>query len=646
MLNVGLSRFSKSKYFLEIGEYEKALELLNSIDNYSKLSYDIKISIEVLKGRIFNKVNRFDDAIATVEKLIRELHQVPYPLHIVDCLIIKSESLMKLGKIEGSYDSIKECDIILKTIKSISLEEIRKRRAYINFIKGDYWKRKGDFNQAYKFYMQSLKLWEKLGNTAEYAHCLVHIAYLYSSKGDIDRSIEYQEKALKIAKEKNIKRFILRRLVSIGALHMQKGEVNLALDFSEKGLSLAREIDDKSWLAACVNNVALMYHQKGELDRAFEYLEEGLEFAEKSGDKIDISYVLDSLIFIAVDKGDIDKAKFYLNKIMILNEPEKIKEIEEIFLLNKAIILKSSKNPRDRYNAEAILKKILDEKFLNSEFLARAVLNLCDLLLTEIYYSNDIEILNNLELYINLSSEMANQQQSYSLLTESYILKSKFALINMDTKKARYLLTEAQKVAEQNDLINLAKKVSKEHDNLIEQLITWDELREKQIPLNERVELSKIDEQLDTMLFNRLLKPLEVSDEEPILILILEESGVAIFSFAFNKEWNFDTDLFGGFIKAIDNFSDEIFAEGLDRAKFGHHTILMHTLDEFIICYLFKGNTYPAQGKIKKFINKISKIPTVWKALKDFKQTSRVLQLKDFPFLEETIFNIFKRNIS
>jgi len=54
---------------------------------------------------------------------------------------------------------------------------------------------------------------------------------------------------------------------------------------------------------------------------------------------------------------------------------------------------------------------------------------------------------------------------------------------------------------------------------------------------------------------------------------------------------------------------------------------------------LFK--TYPAQEKIKKFIMNISKIPSVWEALKNFKQTSRVLQIKDFPYLEESILNIF-----
>jgi len=567
-------------------------------------------------------------------------------LHIVDCLITKAESLLKLGRIDDSFETIKKGENLLQTIKNASLEDIRKRKAFIDFIMGDLFRKKGDYQASFKFFTKSLKLWEELGNISEYAHCLVHTAYLYSNKGDIDRSIEYQQKALEIARQSKIKRFILRRLVGIGALYMLKGEVDIALDYSEQGLSLAREINDESWLAGSINNVGLMYHQKGDLNKALLLLEESLKFAEKAGDKIEISYVLDSLILVELDKDNIEKANYYLSRIKDLNDQEKIQEIDEVYVLNKAIILKSSKSARDRYMAENLLKKILEEKYGDSELLTRAVLNLCDLLLTEVYKSNDIEILNDLETYINLSSQMADQQQSYSLLTETYILKAKFALINMNTKKARSLLTKAQNIAEQHQLYNLAKKVSSEHDNLINQLNSWNDLREKELPLNERVELSKIDEQLNCMLFNRFIKQADLSDEKPILILILDQSGIAVFSFAFDENWNFDTDIFGGFLKAFNSFSDEIFSQGLDRAKFGQYTILLHTMEEFIACYLFQGHTYPAQEKIKKLISQIPQIPSVWNALKSFEETNRVLQIKDFPNLRESIMNIFPANIS
>ena len=123
--------------------------------------------------------------------------------------------------------------------------------------------------------------------------------------------------------------------------------------------------------------------------------------------------------------------------------------------------------------------------------------------------------------------------------------------------------------------------------------------------------------------------------------MILAEGGVLIFSYPFSEEWKFDDELFSSFLAAFNSISDEIFSEGLDRVKFGKQTVLMEQVEDFSICYLFKGQTYPAKQKLIKFTEKLHNTTNIWQLLERFYQTNQVLELKDSPTLESLIEEIF-----
>jgi len=50
----------------------------------------------------------------------------------------------------------------------------------------------------------------------------------------------------------------------------------------------------------------------------------------------------------------------------------------------------------------------------------------------------------------------------------------------------------------------------------------------------------------------------ELVDEESVVLLIITEGGVLLFSYPFADEWEFDDELFGGFLTAFNNISDEV----------------------------------------------------------------------------------------
>jgi hypothetical protein len=143
------------------------------------------------------------------------------------------------------------------------------------------------------------------------------------------------------------------------------------------------------------------------------------------------------------------------------------------------------------------------------------------------------------------------------------------------------------------------------------------------------------------MVKKRVIDPIDLIDEDPVVILIISEGGNPIFSQTFLDEWNFQDHLFGGFLTAVTSFSDEMLHEGFDRAIFGKYTLLMKSISPFLLCYLFKGQSYLAQQRLKYFADKIQKNIEIWDTFVKYLKTNQEIQLRDIPPLEMAIKDIF-----
>ncbi|MFX1324552.1 MAG: hypothetical protein ACFE8N_06325 [Promethearchaeota archaeon] len=109
----------------------------------------------------------------------------------------------------------------------------------------------------------------------------------------------------------------------------------------------------------------------------------------------------------------------------------------------------------------------------------------------------------------------------------------------------------------------------------------------------------------------------------------------------FFKEWTFQDHLFGGFLTAVNSFSDGMFSKGLDRTSFGEYTLFMKVLSPFLVCYLFKGQSYSAQHRLIYFLEKLQINKEIWQVFEKYYNTNQEIQLKNIPSLESLISEIF-----
>ncbi|MFX0082772.1 MAG: tetratricopeptide repeat protein [Candidatus Hodarchaeota archaeon] len=500
---------------------------------------------------------------------------------------------------------------------------------------------KGDLELGLMFSDRGLAVFNSINNEFMIGIHLNNRGLAYIRRGELDRALKTLERGMIIAEESGIKWLIGFSFYSMAAVYIFKGDLDRGIKLYEQALTIFSDLNIKRWIAGVLNNMGEAYRQRGELDRALECIEQCLALYEDSGNLRRLASIYDYLIQTLIEKGDLERSQQFLHRYEQLNNQLKEKDYNLRYLLNKALLLKTSTRAQNRAESEKVLKQILEDKDEDYELTIKTLTNLCELLLTELRMTNDLEVLEEIKPLIAQLLNIAENTGSFSVQCETYLLKAKLSLLTFDMKEAQRFLTQAQQIAEKFGLKLLAIKISNEHDDLLKQLNVWESLKESSSSIKDRIEFARLNEQLENMIRRRVVEAPQLSDEDPVLLLVVSEGGIPIFSQSFTEQWSLENDLLGSFFTAINSFINEKFSEGLDRATFGEHTLLMNSVSPFLMCYVYKGQSYSAQQRIRYFIDELQKDKDAWQTFRDFYRLNKEIQVKDIPSLELMITKIF-----
>ncbi len=629
---------NNAEELMNAGKYDEVLSILNNLEELSLTPSD-QLTLHILKSCLLNKMGNYKEGFKIAEQAYQESQSVKDSLLSIDALANMTYAIMWLGNLEKASDLISKSENLIKPFRKKKSIDVEQREASLNFVKSGVCYFQGDSAQGLEYAKQSLEIREKFGRKHEIVESLfligAHYAFL---KIDLDQALIYAQRCQTLAEEINSQQIISFNLMNLGIIYYLKGEYKKSQIYNKQALLIFEKFDSKQLIVPILINISNNYFYLGDLDRAFKYLERSSKVAREIENLFILSGIICNKIELFVLKGDLEQAQRDLEQLEELNEQSDNKLINQKYLFSKAIVLKASSRIHNRARAEELLKQIIHSEMLASDVYINALLNLCELLLDELRITNSIEVLNEINTLLTQLLEITRESNSYWVLAETYTLQAKLALLTLDLKGARRLLSQAQQIAEKQGMHHLALKISIEHDNLLKELGKWENIKEQKTSLSERMELAQIDAQMKSMLWDRDLSSMEHTEEDPVLMLILAEGGVPAFSYIFSKEWSHEDDLVGGFLSALDSFSGELFSEGLDRAKFGQHTVLMKPFTSFSLCYLFKGQTYLAQKKLQNFIENIQNKENILNIFERFYKTHQTIKLDDYPPLK-TVFN-------
>ncbi|MFW9942160.1 MAG: tetratricopeptide repeat protein [Candidatus Thorarchaeota archaeon] len=659
-------------------KFEEAIQIINNFEKKGQINSEDQLSFFLLKGWISSSRLQFKEIVNIGELAYTLSQKLDDKIALIDALMFKSMEMF-LGKLGNVNDYIYEAENILNSLIEQLPAEYFKQRGDIEYRKAWFNILEGNLSKALEHAVPCLEIYEKTQSKPLISTALMTIGYSHFMRGDLQIGLDYAMKGLIILKEIGYKDIFSESMGEVGFIYYDMGDLNQALIYANQGLSI-KGISDRSKvnllrllgnvyrergeldLALQYLNKALVlgeqedflylntfilseigatYRMKGNYEKALKHLESSLEISKKMGAYQGICYSLDFLVLINLDMKNREQANHYFKQLNKFIDKTDYRFMIQGYNIVKALMLKTKGRSQNRADAEKLLKQVVEEGNMDPIFQSLAVVLLCDLLIEELSLYNDPEILEEIEPLINRLLSIAENQKSSYYLAETKLFQAKLALIQMKFEEAQKLMTEAQNIAEAHDLNLLAINISGEHDALLDKLKDWERLKDIDVPLSERINLASFDAILGSLQGKGPLEPVDLEDEQSILLLILAEGGILIYSYSFTEEWKFDDELFGGFLTAFNSISDEIFAEGLDRVKFGQNTVLMESIENFIACYLFKGQTYPAKQKLTKFIDEIKKSSSIWQTLDTFHKTSQVVEPKDLPQIEELIKEIF-----
>lgn len=631
----------KGKVYFYEEKYKKALEIGEIAYKLSQKLGMVSKSIDALLIKacilFLGKPKQALHHISEAERLLKSISEPVYSIQKADCLRIKAIAC------HYSTDHNKALELALQWI-TLSQDLIEKLDiALLYYQIGDIYIFKSDPSTALDYAMKSLAIQEELENKIGKASSLHLIGLSYYSKGEFDQALKIGKQCLSINEISTFTQLSILHL--LGAIYKEKGEFNRTLRYYNKATELAEK---DGYLESMLENllgIGATYRMKGNFNKATEYLQRTIALSKKHKSPYGIISSLFYLILTNLDNQSLDVAKQYLTQLEQFAAQNKSDLYNQIYSITKALVLKKSSRIRNRTEAELLLKQIIEKGITTPQLYLLSHVNLCELFLEELAITNSKDVLEEINPLITRIFKIAEDQNAYLWLAEIKLLQAKLALIQGKIKDAEQLLTHAQQIAEMHGLNLLAMKISSEHDNLLEQLNTWDNIEKKNVPMSERIKLASFEGVIDRMQGKRAIDPPKLIHEIPVFLLIIGEGGFPLLSNPFTEELSFEDGLLSGFLSAFDSFSGELFAKRLDRVKFGEYTILMQSISKFSVCYLFKGQTYLAKQKLKRFVNSLQKTSQMLEVMNKFYNANRVIELKDHPSFETLVDEIFSRKI-
>ena len=149
------------------------------------------------------------------------------------------------------------------------------------------------------------------------------------------------------------------------------------------------------------------------------------------------------------------------------------------------MLYRASTNISDWVKAAELLTNILQNIDLFDYYKTDILFSLLEIRIKELQIQPTKEALTAVQKQLNDLQREAEDKKIYMVLVNTYRLKSKIALVELDVKKALELLVTARTLAEERNLELLVQQILKEEQKINEQLSMWNKFQEENAPLKD-----------------------------------------------------------------------------------------------------------------------------------------------------------------
>lgn len=171
-----------------------------------------------------------------------------------------------------------------------------------------------NYDEAVKYFQQSLKVLFRIGDKKKIANMMKKIGLAYLNQRKYSKAIEYYGFAQKIFEQL---KYIDRKAethVEIGIIYNLSERYASAIQEFEEALQLYKILDNKTGQVESLHNMAIAYHKYGNYKNAQECFIASIKIYETYSDNIGLSKVLNDYANVLIDVKDYKKALAVLER--------------------------------------------------------------------------------------------------------------------------------------------------------------------------------------------------------------------------------------------------------------------------------------------------------------------------------------------
>ncbi len=463
-----------------------------------------------------------------------------------------------------------------------------------------------EFESALNSCERYFELCQKLEDSKRLIIFYGYLAEIFTNLGKPKDANLQLEKYIKISSDLNYNLGIFNYYIKKCEVSILYGEIKIAQEFITKAIEFANYSHLENVDLICSYMSGRIYLELDLLTDALEHFKAALKYSLYDPFNFHIQLLtLYYLIYTNIESGDIESAKNYYEETSIINQKTKSNFSSFVFTFCKALIFRQNPRINVKFEAQSLLKSILDLQ-MDVILKIQVLINLCELSLDELRLYGQGMVLNEIEEYLKVIQSLKDNLKSSPIQVELIRLQAKLAIIEGKYNQAFDLLNTIQPILKTRNMNLSLRKIDQEIKTLKKQFSEWN------ILIDNNEDLKKQIESIDFQEFVKFTEeyitaPFQEDQEKGLLFLIVNSSGLSIFSKYFQEGETIEDQLIAGLLSAINAFSQDTFKtnQPLERIKQGENTLIIKSIANFYICYAFKGISYFANKKINDLFLKI-----------------------------------------
>jgi len=514
-------QLEKAEAQLLPGDFDKAIELIDKVLVTKNLTEQEKHAALNQKAEILNYFGQHREALVITEKILKEGNKkTADPSIMLVAKVNKNQAEFLLG-IMNSNAILKQIDELLQEINALSKktkQEYLKQKGILLGTKGEILGITGEIQKGLENGEKAIVITKQLGSKHYQLHISTQQAMIHIVSNELHKAEEILERNFKKARELGNKREEAFVYLRYGLLEISKSEYKKSLEYYLKCEQVMNEAKSKYYYPILCLNLSKLYFQMSQLENALAYSQKALEFgfrtqymhniiasvylwrnelvkaqesyqsalavAQTDQDRRMLPEILYNLVLVTIEKNDFATAQKYFKQLKQLQKEHTTALTTSFYKFAAIILYKASSNISDWGKAVELLKNILQGEVYDV-YKIDALFSLLEIRIKELQIQPTKEALTVVQKQLSELQKEAEDKKIHMVFVNSYRLKSKLALVELNVKKAIELLVTARTLAEEKNLELLVQQILKDQQKINEQLSMWNTFQEENVPLRD-----------------------------------------------------------------------------------------------------------------------------------------------------------------